>query len=558
MQGQRSQFVLKLMPSFTDFAFLAPIAFLFGRMDGVKSLLGDCDTGWHIRTGQWIAANHWVPARDIFSFSKAGDPWFAWEWLSDVVFAWINAHGGLAAVVLFAMVLLCATFTLLFGMARRKSNVIVAFFVTLLATVSSSIHWLARPHLFTLFFLVLFYWGLENVRQGRTRLGGVPYLAIFPAAMVLWTNLHGGFFVGILMICAYGAGELLQFLFLPDAQGRGAAGRRSRAYFLSALACLAASLVNPYTYHLHVHIAEYLGDPWNGQHIAEFLSLNFHHPTAQFFEAMLVLGLVAGYWHVSRGRVIEPILVVMWGHAALLAGRNIPIFAIVATPIAAGAVQGWLDGASEWRVAAWVRRGIASFNSAAAKMAEMEAVGRWHLASVLGVALVAAVIWAPNPPRKFRPEFDPQSFPAGALATLRGVPSSRIFTTDQWGDYLIWSLYPANRVFIDGRSDFYGDDFDNKYLDVLNVRNGWEKTLSRFGINTILLPPDAPLAGALKESSRWKVVYDDHISLVFRPSAKAWGGAVPVTASCDGRSRDREITNTGASDRPITNTKSKT
>ncbi len=79
----------------------------------------------------------------------------------------------------------------------------------MMAAAASSIHWLARPHLFTLFFVVLFYAALEHVREGRTRLAGIPYLAILPAATVLWTNLHGGFFVGILMIAAYGAGELL-------------------------------------------------------------------------------------------------------------------------------------------------------------------------------------------------------------------------------------------------------------------------------------------------------------------------------------------------------------
>src|SRR5438105_13488050 len=135
---RRAQFVLKLLPSFTDFAFLMPIAFLFGRMNGVKTLLGDCDTGWHIRTGEWIAANHSVPARDIFSFSKAGEPWFAWEWLSDVVFAWLNAHGCLQAVVLLAIVLVSCTFALLFRLVRRKSNVIVAICLTMLAAGTSS------------------------------------------------------------------------------------------------------------------------------------------------------------------------------------------------------------------------------------------------------------------------------------------------------------------------------------------------------------------------------------------------------------------------------------
>ena len=93
----RSQFAVKLLPSLADFAFLMPIAFLFGRMDGVRTLLSDCDTGWHIRTGEWIIANGWVPMRDIFSFSKPGSPWFAWEWLSDVLFARLNGMGGLQA-----------------------------------------------------------------------------------------------------------------------------------------------------------------------------------------------------------------------------------------------------------------------------------------------------------------------------------------------------------------------------------------------------------------------------------------------------------------------------
>jgi hypothetical protein len=521
MQAQRSQFVLRLMPSFTDFAFLMPIALLFGRMAGAKTLLGDCDTGWHIRTGQWIAANHWVPARDLFSFSRPGEPWYAWEWLSDVLFAWIHSHGGLRALVLFAILMLSAVFALLFRLVRRKANVFVAIGLTMLAAATSSIHWLARPHLFTLLFVVLLYGALENIRVGKTRLGRVPYLAIFPVATVLWTNLHGGFFVGILLISTYGAGELLQFFVLADAAGRENARRKSRGYFLSALACAVASLANPYTYHLHVHIAQYLRDPWNSQHIAEFLSPTFHHPTALFFETLLVLAALAAYSKLLRGSLTEGLLVAMWAHGALLAGRNVPIFALLAAPIAAELVQGWLDRASDWNVAEWLRNGLTRFNRLAEKVGTTDAVARWHVVSACGPALVAALLWAPHPPKLFRAEFDPSSYPAAALATLRQDASARIFTNDEWGDYLIWSLYPGHRVFVDGRSDFYGDDFEAQYVAVLNVRDGWERTLGQFGVDTILLPPDAPLAGALKQSSRWRVVYDDGVALVFRPSSAA-------------------------------------
>jgi len=74
---------------------------------------------------------------------------------------------------------------------------------------------------------------------------------------------------------------------------------------------------------------------------------------------------------------------------------------------------------------------------------------RWHLVSVLGMALVAVLVYAPNPPKKFRAEFDPKVYPAAALATLRSEPSSHVFTNDEWGDYLIYS---GRKVFVDGRS----------------------------------------------------------------------------------------------------------
>ena len=551
MKDARSSFAIKLLPSLADFAFLMPIVFLFGRMEGIKTLLSDCDTGWHIRTGEWIVAHHWVPARDIFSYSKAGAPWFAWEWGSDVLMAWLNALGGLRLVALCALALISTIFALVFLVSRRKSNPLVAVVVTMLAAAASSIHWLARPHLFTLLFVVLFYAALEQVREGRDRLWGVPYLAILPVATVVWTNLHGGFFVGVVVIGVYGASEILRALVANEAQ-RQAALRQAGRYLMCAGAALAASLLNPYFYHLHAHMLQYLGDPFNSEHIVEFLSPNFHGIQAVFFEAMLALGAGAACWNLARGRFTEPLLLVAMGHAALLAARNIPLFMILAAPIVSAAIQECLDGLPAWNLAAWLRRLVARFNGLAAETADTESIGRWHLVSLGALAVVAALIYAPHPPKRFRAEFDPKSYPAGALAMLRQDPAARIFTHDEWGDYLIWKLYPGHKVFVDGRSDFYGDDFEYKYLDVMNVKYGWEKTLGKFGVNTILLPPTTPLAGALKESSHWRVVYDDGIALVFRPAAGPAQQTLSATSMRGGISRDREITKTLTRDPAIT------
>src|ERR1017187_10493218 len=121
----RSKIAVKFLPSLADFAFLMPLLYLFGRMDGAKTLLGDCDTGWNIRTGEWIIANGWVPYRDVFSFTRPGAQWFAWEWFIEVLFANLNGLGGLMPMVLVGNLQLAIAYTALFMLVRRKSNPIV-------------------------------------------------------------------------------------------------------------------------------------------------------------------------------------------------------------------------------------------------------------------------------------------------------------------------------------------------------------------------------------------------------------------------------------------------
>jgi len=552
-----SRVAIKVLPSLADIAFLMPMALLFGRMGGLIALLSDCDTGWHIRTGEWILAHHAVPYRDLFSYSKPDSIWYAWEWLADVVFAGLNKIGGLAAVSLFAMLLIAVTFALVFRLARRKSNAVLAITVTVLAMAGSSIHWLARPHLYTLLFAVIILSALDRVRDGHTKVAGIPWLVLLPVLTVLWSNLHGGFPVGMVLISVFGVAELLRFLLAAGGEGRAAVFAQAGKYFLSALACLAASLLNPYTYHLHVHVWQYLRDPYLSERIMEFLSVSFHHPIAIFFETMLAGGVLAAAWYAKRGNYAEPLLFLLWAHAALLSARNIPIFMIVVAPMVAAAADAGMRNLAAAPVAAWLRNLTARINRVMRETSETDAIGRWHLASLAGVALVAALLYAPHPPKGFRAEFDPTRYPADAVSALRQYPAARVFTFDQWGDYLIYRLYPRSRVFVDGRSDFYGEDFETKMLQVLNVNYGWDQTLARFAVDTVLMPPNSPLTGALKESCRWRVVYDDGVALVFRARGQSLGDRASAAIG-GGAGRDREVTKTLTCDRAITELGSKT
>jgi hypothetical protein len=540
MSSPRTNPLIRLMPSFTDVAFLLPVAFLFAGQNGVRTMLGDGDTGWHVRTGEWIIANHRVPQTDMFSFTRPGQPWYAWEWLWDVCFAWLHRQGGLGAVVIGSLLVVCVASALLYRLVYRATerayremakagfagaveaenpggNPLVAIALTALTAAGASLHWLARPHLFTLLFLVIFLSVLDRVRDAQSAGRTSRLLWALPLLTILWTNLHGGFFVGIVCIGAYAGGELVRAILARNREQRTGSVRRALPYVWTAAGCLAASLVNPYTYHLHVHIVKYLRDPFLLNYIAEFQAANLRAPWGQFFELMLALSAGAAIWHWKRGRYAEVLMLVGWGHLGLMVVRNIPIFMVVAAPIAAEPVVDWLRAAAQAPVAGWIRALFATLKEAGEETVEMERPWRVHAFSAVVLAVLSMAILSPAASGKLQPTYNPKSYPEKALAVLNR-PGQRIFTHDEWGDYLVYQLWPkGTKVFVDGRSDFYGK-FDQDYLDVINVKWGWQDTLARYGVDTILLPPDAPLTGALKESSRWRVVYDDTVAVVFRPA----------------------------------------
>jgi hypothetical protein len=251
--------------------------------------------------------------------------------------------------------------------------------------------------------------------------------------------------------------------------------------------------------------------------ISEFQTLSFHHPAARYLEPMLLLGYAGALWSVFRRRFTDCFLLLGWAHLALLASRNIPIYLIVAAPIVALTMREMLSAVASANIANWVRRLAAWFEGLTEEFGEIDRIPRVYAASAVALVLITLIAYAPHPPDSFMAGFSDKDFPVKAMSALHGSEHARgIFTLDQWGDYLLYSRYPETKVYFDGRSDFYGPKFTERYTEILNAKHGWEQDFKRYGVDTILLPPDVPLVGALKQSSRWRVVYDDGAAIAFR------------------------------------------
>ena len=313
-----------MMPSISDVVFV----FLFLRVLSLGSeILRDADIAWHIRTGDYILSTMAVPRTDIFSYRKYGQTWIAYEWFSDVIFAFVHRVAGLNGIVILSAFIIASTFFLLFKMLQARSfNLLVVTVVTLLAAVTSSIHWLARPHLFSMFLTALWYFFLES----HHRLPQRKYFLVFPVLMLLWVNLHPGYLLGLVLTGMYAIGNFGNYL-MALGHGLQPGKRWIRSLVVIALFSFLAALINPYGYGILLFPFEVLGSSASMEAITEWGSPSFHHFSA--YEFYLLLLVVTFFISSEKLDFVELGITLFAIHISLVSQRYIPIFAILMAPI---------------------------------------------------------------------------------------------------------------------------------------------------------------------------------------------------------------------------------
>jgi hypothetical protein len=156
----------------------------------------------------------------------------------------------------------------------------------------------------------------------------------------------------------------------------------------------------------------------------------------------------------------------------------------------------------------------------ALRVREMRGGGGLSMVAAAGLLLCAALGRLPGN------GYDPARFPVAMVGELRAkgvVPSGPVLSPDDWGGYVILA-WPQARVYVDGRWDLRDDDFLNRYLTIYLALPGWERGLKDGGVNLVLLPPNGPLAAALRDSADWRVWGSDDVAIVFERRPPAGGG----------------------------------
>ncbi len=506
MRAKADRLLAFLLPGLGDILWVGIFIGVLGL--GPQMMNIDGDLGRHLTIGAYILDHSQVPVVDLFSHTRLGAPLTPHEWLSQLIFAlayrWLHLDG----VVLVCGLVIATSFWLVFRLARANSQgILVAVLATLLAVAASSLHWLARPHIFTFLMLALWVDVLERMRRGQPRRWW-----LLPVLMLIWANLHGAFIAGFVTWGLYGLGVGWD-CFWQRGKGPGLHGHFWRSFWLGGVASFVATLANPSGLGLWATSVGYVGNRYLVSHTAEYLPPNFHDPSTWPFLILVGLFLVVLGLQNKRQEAAQVFPAAAWLVMGLYSVRNVPLFVIVAMPVLAGALDEWL-AAHHRRLKALER-----FYHTDRRISGIDLKLRGALLPGLAIVLAAASLGSGLDLDFHRTgnNFDSQVFPVGAADWLVEHPQAgQPFNYFPWGGYLLYRLWPDQKVFIDGQTDFYGESLTRQYEQVLTLSPGWGDVLEQYSVDWVIFPAREVLSAELRDQPGWSVLYEDQTAIILR------------------------------------------
>ncbi|HEY5025387.1 MAG TPA: hypothetical protein VII76_10460 [Acidimicrobiales bacterium] len=415
----------------------------------------------HVATGRLILA-HGVPTRDPYTFTALGRPWVVESWLASVLYRGLeNLAGGHGLQVLHAV--LCALLAALGWMLTRPARQLGGRILAsgaLLAVGTG--YWSSRPLLIA---LVLFAVLVAMVETDT----GPPWAAV--PLMWVWLNVHGSWPLGLAYLLLRVIGRRVDGA--PQ-------GRLPRLFWFAVLGAALGAL-NPIGLRLVAYPLSVITHHAAFAHIVEWQSPSFSDPVNLAF---LVEVLVAMVLLVARRGSVEDVLVVaVFSAAAFSASRNVPVAALLVTPVLARGLAGLgtIDGKG---------RGL------------VPAAGLVALVA-LGVALTVGAVQ--------RPAYNLSLYPVHEVTWLaqHDLVPGRVATTDYVGNYLEFRYGTRADAFIDDRADVFPPAVEKDYGILLSGSQGWQSVLRRYRFDVVLWPRTEALASLIAQDPGWRVRMTD-------------------------------------------------
>lgn len=452
----------------------------------------DTDLYWHLAAGRYIVETGTIPTTDPFSWTMAGRPWVDVYWLAQI--GWYVIHQTLGMAGLSLLVAGLATLGLALVWRQLDGPVFGRALILILAAAVSGPVWTARPHLLTYVLTAATAYVLYLYKWKQT-----DRLWVLPLLYVAWVNLHGGYVAGFMLLGAFLIGEGVSNIWHVPGAEIVTWPRLRKVVVITALSG-AALLINPQTVQAVLLPLKTAGLPALQTTVEEWASPDFHQLFQQPMLWLLLGTLVMLGWSGRRLDVTDALTLAVFAYIALLARRNVGLFALVAAPILSRHAAAW------WNQSRWSRRRLSR---------GQPGLNALIVILVGGAALLKVLI--PLSPA-VQQQAERQALPIGVADWLAARPvTGRLFNSYNLGGYLMWRLWPDRPVYVDGRTDLYDGAFLQEYAQLAAGGLDAPAIFDERGIDVAVLEPGLPLARQLAESGRWREAYQDELTIIYVP-----------------------------------------
>ncbi|QDT47757.1 hypothetical protein Pan258_17930 [Symmachiella dynata] len=464
------------------------------------------DLWGHLQYGEILCTEKTIPATEPIMPLAANVPFVDSAWLSQVIAYLVFEFAGLAGLQCLYAACITACCALLLWISRRHGRGLIISLAA--AAVWLALEWqqlpVIRPQLAgAVCFLALL------ACLSRRHYGESMY-AIVTGLMLLWTNLHGSFIMGLGLLSCFTLGRAIDVVRRSKRLTAIAHDTKTRQLLVLTLCGGLAVFVNPYGPQLYIHVLTFARNP-NLSDLTEWKLLSVTSQQGQIFAAAVIVLIPMLYFSPRRTTAAEILLLSGLGAATVWTSRMIVWFA----PIAAYVFV--LHGGALWN------RYLRSPRPRPLRTVRQY----WARATFVVVAIVIAGTFSPlghpiwsGRPVNFSAAVSSQTPVAAAEFLLERQPSGQIFNTYEWGDYLSWvGRQHAQRwpIFVASHAHLVPRQVWVDYMTLISAPADWEQRLEQYDVQTVVIDKRyrSALIARLRTSNHWTLVFEDEIATIF-------------------------------------------
>jgi len=467
----------------------------------------DPDMWWHLRAGEETIQAGRPLTVDTMTFTHFGDKWVNHSWLGEVVLYLFYDLGGYFGLSLYLALIASATMLVLYR-SLDGSPLMRAAVIVLTCLVISPV-WSPRPQQFSLlFFAGINAWLLKYLSHDKVKFWPLPLL------FILWSNLHGGYSFGFMLLGITIAGMIFDRVLRPHSAEGMSWTEIGRLCDWTAISLLAV-LINPNGLSTWQIPFQTVGVEVT-KYIQEWESLDFHQLSNLPYLVLLFGCFVTMGMSEKRVTGVELAGLTLFGILSLTAQRMMGIFGLFAAVVFArhfrGSVELVTANIKMTRIGQrwfnWIHtRSAKAVRPGFRKALNLTLVAVLAMAGLIKLAIASHPIMVDKAVNAY--------YPVKAVDMLEQIgEKGNLFSDYGWGGYLDWRLreFP---VYLDGRADLYSDEEFFEWLDLIEAKPGWEEKLGSFKVKYILLPPEMKLVEAA-ELQNWQVLFQDETSVLLK------------------------------------------